>query len=472
MSRSRKTIVVGIALASTFSVYSKKNDRPNIVLIFADDLGWTDLKCTGSDFYETPSIDSLRSKGVLFTRAYSNAANSAPTRASLMTGLYSPRHGVYTVNPPERGKASERKLIPYKNKAELPTSFVLLPRLLKSAGYRTIHIGKWHLGSEENATGPLSHGFDVNIGGGSEGTPRSYFSPYQSHNGIAHYNLPPGEDGEYLTDRLTSEAIDQIYKSNDAPFFLYLAHHAVHTPLQAKPELIDKYKKKQPGNRHYNPIYAAMVESLDQSVGRIVNALRESNQLDNTLIVFTSDNGGMLNRISDNSPLRGGKGNPYEGGNRVPLIMVWKDKIVEGCTNSTPVMSADFLPTFIDLAGVKTKHETDGVSLTPLIDPATNGSIERPLFFFFPAYLENYATTPGFRATPYSSVIKGDWKLIHFFEDDRDELYNIAQDVGETTDLTSSNSTKQKELRQLLNKWLIEVNAPITFQKNPLYQQL
>lgn len=447
--------------------------QPNIVFILADDLGYTDLGCMGSDFYETPHIDSLRASGMLFTRTYTNAANSAPSRACLMTGKYAPRHGVYTVNPPDRGRAEHRKLIPSLNKQALPVSFTLFPKLLKESGYHTIHVGKWHLGNDEEGTGPIAHGFDVNIAGGNEGAPYSYFYPYCSVKKQKCLSaLETGQNGEYLTDRLTNEAINQLKQTTAQPFFLYFAHYAVHTPLQAKEDVIKKYQNKTPGKKHKNPVYAAMVESLDQSVGRIINTLKELDKLDNTLIVFMSDNGGMLNGISDNSPLRAGKGTPYEGGNRVPLIIQWNGKVPSGTLCTDPIIGVDLYPTLLEAAGITLPADLDGMSLQPLLSGQAKKTPERDLFVCFPAYLENYGSDSGFRATPYSSIISGNWKLIHFFEDNRDELYNLQEDISEKKDLSQQNIEKKQELLDRLHLWEKQVKAPVSFEINPVYKSI
>lgn len=468
--RLSNLLLFSSGVTSVYAGGELPDQRPNIVIILADDLGWTDLACTGSDFYETPHIDKLRDSGMLFTQAYSNAANSAPSRACLMTGLYSPRHGIYTVNPPDRGEAKDRKLIPYANNHELPTSYTLLPRFLKEQGYYTIHIGKWHLGNDERGTGPLSHGFDINKGGGDEGSPYSYFFPYCSQTGKCLTGLEQGEENEYLTDRLTEEAIKHIRQTNNKPFFLYLAHHAVHTPLQAKEELIEKYKRKPAGSKHSNPTYAAMIESLDESVGKVIGALEETGKIDNTIIIFLSDNGGMLNGISDNTPLRGGKGNPYEGGNRIPMIIQWKGKISPATTCDIPVIGMDLFPTIADLTGTTPAIPLDGTSLKPLLMSTESLLPNRSLYFSFPAYLQNYGKLEGFRATPYNSIISGEWKLIRFFETNTTELYNLKNDIGETTDLTDIYPGKSLELLKQLNEWEKSVNAPVHFEKNPLYQ--
>ena len=312
------------------SALHAQNERPNIVFIMADDLGWNDLGITGSDYYETPNIDKLASEGVFFDNAYAAAANSAPSRACFMTGLYTPRHGVYTVSPSARGDKTKRKLIPITNTEDVRTDLVTLGEALKQQGYVCGHIGKWHLGSDLDGskTGPLSQGFDYNIAGDRAGSPYSYFYPY-CRKQKCHLGLDEGSEGEYLTDRLTSEAIKFVEQTKDKPFFLYMAHHAVHTPLKAPQTLVDKYQKKTKGKYQTNAIYAAMVENLDWNVGRLCHAIDSLGLSENTLIVFYSDNGGAA-AATNNFRLRGAKGMPYEGGIRVPLIMKYPRKIKSG----------------------------------------------------------------------------------------------------------------------------------------------
>ncbi len=448
-----------------------QNQHPNIVFILADDLGWTDLGCMGSDFYETPNIDKLRNNGMLFTRAYTNAANSAPSRASILTGLYTPRHGVYTVNPPDRGKPENRKHIPKPKKDVLDTALETLPEILQANGYRTTHIGKWHLGRDDIQTGPKANGFDMNIAGNHIGTPYSYYYPFCNQAGECLPNLDLSDSTyQYLTDRLTEEAVSQIKQSNSQPFFLYLAHYAVHTPLQAKAEKVEKYNRKPAGKHHDNATYAAMVESLDESVGKIIEALKEENKLDNTLIVFFSDNGGMLAGISNNYPLKGGKGMPYEGGNRVPLIISYGNNIEKNSATDVPVMGADLFSTFLDFANVKYKRTTDGKSLKNILLHRESKKIsKRDLHFYFPAYLESYGDENSFRATPYASIISGDWKLIYFFEDNRSELYNLRSDMGESVDISKTDKKKADKMLENLFKWMKQVHAPTNFKLNPLY---
>lgn len=353
----------------------------------------------------------------------------------------------------------------------MDTTFATFPKILQANGYRTIYIGKWHLGSEENQTGPLANGFDVNIAGAHIGTPYSYYYPFCNQAGECLPNINLSDSTyRYLTDRLTQEAITQIKQSENQPFFLYLAHYAVHTPLQGKAEKVDKYNRKAVGKRHDNATYAAMIESLDESVGRIIETLKKENKLENTLIVFLSDNGGMLAGISDNYPLRGGKGMPYEGGNRVPMIVSYGNNIHKNSTSNIPVMGADLFPTFLDFANVRCEKITDGKSLKNiLLQGQLNEMTKRSLYFYFPAYLESYGNENGFRSTPYASIISDDWKLIYFFEDHRSELYNLKSDIGESVNRFRTDKSKADKMLEKLFKWMKQVDAPVNFQQNPLY---
>jgi arylsulfatase A-like enzyme len=421
----------------------------NIVFIFIDDLGWRDLGCYGSKYYETPNIDKLAGQGMRFTSAYSNAPNCAPTRACLISGQYTPRHGVYTVGSPERGKADLRKLIPIKNKTNLDSKIFTIPQALKAVGYRTACIGKWHLG-EKSPFRPEDRGFDVVF----RRTRRSHFMP----------------DGQYLTDRLTNEAVKFIEQNRDKPFFLYLSHHAVHTPIQAKEELIEKYRKKKPTAVHNNPTYAAMIESMDQSVGRVCEKLDELKLSGSTAVFFFSDNGGYANATSM-SPLRGSKGMLYEGGIRVPMIACWPSRIKAASVCDVPVIGIDFYPTFLEIAGAAkpSGHILDGESLIPLLTRSGN-LIRNAIFWHFPAYLEPYNDSQWpWRTTPAGAVRKDDWKLIEFFEDGSLELYNLKDDIGETNDLAKTKPAKAKELHKMLVEWRKSVNAPVPTEKNPKY---
>jgi len=444
--------------------------RPNIVFILIDDMGWRDVGFMGSKFYRTPNIDRLASQGMVFNRAYANAPNCAPTRACLMSGQYTPRHGVYTVGSSERGRAIARKLIPTPNTTELRPEIVTLGESLQRAGYATASMGKWHLG-EGDKTGPEAQGFDLNVGGTAGGHPRTYFSPYRNP------TLPDGPKGEYLTDRLTDEAIkwiDTRAKAKAAggkdakPFFLYLPHYAVHTPLQAKKEIIEKYKNRPADGGQKNPVYAAMIESTDEGVGRILAKLDELGIADETLVVFFSDNGGY-GGVTSNAPLRGAKGMLYEGGIREPMIVRWPGKVKAGSTCDQAVIGIDFYPTLLEVAGAPAPagQTLDGVSFVNLM--TKNEPLKpRAIFWHFPAYLQGYGSL-SWRTTPAGAVQMGDYKLIEFFEDGRRELYNIVEDLSETKNLIADHPDKARELYETMLAWRKKVNAPVPTKLNPKY---
>ena len=371
-----------ITLFPGVSAYSQDQPtRPNIVFIIADDLGWTDLSVMGSEYYETPNINRLATQGMMFTQAYANCANCAPTRAALFSGQYSPRTGIYTVASSARGKSSNRKLIPTKNNSILSANVITLAETLQQVGYRTGHFGKWHLGQDDNGTGPMNQGFDVNVAGNSSGYPKSYFSPYKNP------QLPDGPDGEHLTDRLTNEAIRFLQDESDSPFFLYVPYYTVHSPIQAKLNLVEKYKAKPPTDQHRNPTYAAMIESLDANIGRLLAALDDLELTDNTMVIFTSDNGGNGN-VTSQAPLRGAKGMFYEGGLRVPLIVRHPGYITPGSRSAEPVMTIDYYPTLVALADATLPNTPlDGENLLPILQGKTE-TLSRPLFWHFPAYLQ------------------------------------------------------------------------------------
>ena len=397
------------------------------------------------------------------------SANSAPSRACFMTGLYTPRHGVYTVSPSARGDKTKRKLIPITNTEDVRTDFVTLGEALKQQGYVCGHIGKWHLGSDLDGskTGPLSQGFDYNIAGDRAGSPYSYFYPY-CRKQKCHLGLDEGSEGEYLTDRLTSEAIKFVEQTKDKPFFLYMAHHAVHTPLKAPQTLVDKYQKKTKGKYQTNAIYAAMVENLDWNVGRLCHAIDSLGLSENTLIVFYSDNGGAA-AATNNFRLRGAKGMPYEGGIRVPLIMKYPRKIKAGTVVSEPVTGVDFYPTLVALTGGIPDNGLDGENIFDRMKKGTS-KVQRALFWHFPAYLEGYqGLGKDFRATPYSIIRSGDWKLIYYYEDKSMELFNLKNDRMERNNLVNLQPTLAKELYTRLMKWLIDTRADIPTELNPAY---
>ena len=458
-------VIIGLLFANelVFAQSPPKAMRPNIVFIIIDDLGYSDPGFMGNTYYETPNINKLSKQGMIFTNAYANAPNCAPTRASLMSGWYGPRHGIYTVGSSARGKSQDRKLIPEKNIEALDSSVVTLAEVFKSAGYATAMFGKWHLGAGAQ-TGPKGQGFDVNVGGNLQGHPHSYFSPY--HNP----DIKDGAAGEYLTDRLTSEAISFLKDHKTNPFFLYLPYYAVHVPLQARQGTIEKYNKKKSPYVRSSPVYAAMLDNVDENIGRLLHTLNELNLDKNTLIIFTSDNGGFY-PVSSAGPLRGNKGMLYEGGIRVPMIVKWPGKIKPGSVNNEPVVSMDFFPTFLQVCGIQKPAAKilDGEDLSPLL--YGSGSLKRKaLYWHFPAYLEK---APGmketWRQTPASVVRKGDWKLIESFEDNKLELFNLKNDIGEQNELSKKFPDKVKELKNDLIQWRKDLNAPVPAQLNPEY---
>jgi arylsulfatase A len=439
----------------------KAASLPNFIFILVDDLGWTDLGCMGSAFYETPHIDRLAAQGMKFTQAYAACTVCSPTRAAILTGKYPARlHLTDWIAGHLRPKA---KLQVPDWTMHLPLEEVTVAEALKPARYATISIGKWHLGGEQ--FWPTRQGFDQNIGGCDRGQPPSYFAPYHIS------TLREGPKGEYLTDRETDEAVRFLEAHRTGPFFLYLPHYAVHTPLQAKKDRIEKYRKKLealPGSPQRNPVYAAMIESVDESVGRIQAKLEELNMADRTVVIFTSDNGGLtLGRptpVTSNRPLRAGKGSSYEGGVRVPLIVKWPGVTHPGSLRDEPVMSIDFYPTLLDIAGLRgdPRHVPDGLSLVPLLK-GEPGFKRDALYWHYPHY------HPG-GATPYGAIRDGDYRLVEFYEDGHVELYDLKNDLGEQHDLAASMPEKARALELKLDAWRRRVGAQMPLP-NPNYEK-
>ena len=439
----------------------------NVVLILADDLGWTDLACFGSDFHETPHLDRLAREGMKFTQNYSACTVCSPTRAALMTGKYPARLHI-TDWIPGRMPDNPKLLVPDWSK-QLPLAETTIAKVFKSAGYRTASIGKWHLGDEEFY--PEKHGFDVNIAGLNAGSPPTYFSPWRIK------TITDGRDGDYLTDRLGEEAAGLIEKWRDQPFFLYLPHFAVHTPIQGRADLVAKYQQKlKPGLRHNNPAYAAMVESLDAAVGRVLTKLDELKLAERTLVAFTADNGGLITRgVTTNAPLRLGKASAYEGGVRVPAIVRWPGVTKPGSVSDTPVITMDWLPTLLEAAGLGVPASagrmppeggtpsTDGVSLVPLLR-GTGTLPARDLFWHYPHH-QHYQLGG---AMPYGAIRRGDFKLVEHFNEMKVELYNLREDLSEARDLAAAQPQKVAELRDRLHAWRKEVGAQMP-TPNPNY---
>jgi arylsulfatase A-like enzyme len=451
--------------------------QPNIVLIFADDLGWKDVGFHGSDFIETPHLDRLAKEGMVFTSAYAAAGNCAPSRACLLSGNYTPRHHVYAVGSTDRGAKDFQRLVPVPNRSGLARENITLADALKAAGYATGHFGKWHLAGREGAL-PTEQGFDVSFDSFGEGE-----LPEGSG---GNKTGPPSDPKGVFT--LTRKASEFIETNKDRPFFCYLAHHAIHTPLQGRPESLAKFKAKRPGASPQEVLYAACTYDLDASVGRLRQKLRELGLEEKTLLVFTSDNGAL--QTSPQEPLRGNKGSYYEGGIREPFIVRWPGRTRAGSRSDVPVINVDLFPTFLAAAGagVPSGKTLDGESLLPLLDGT--GSLQRgAIFWHFPGYLDKPVTRgreldvrTGFRSRPVSVIRKGDWKL-HLYHEEwqldggRDriasnqavELYDLAADIGERRNLANGNPSKRDELLGDLFAWFASADALLPTEPNPRF---
>lgn len=454
---SRLLLVLAAVLGLGFghAVTAQERRPPNVIVILVDDLGWSDLGCYGSTFHHTPHLDRLAREGVRFTDAYSACTVCSPTRAALLTGKHPARlHVTDWIAGHPRPKA---RLRPPNWSLRLPEGEATLASVFKGAGYQTALVGKWHLGGTNSR--PQDFGFDVNLGGDHRGQPPSYFSPY----GLPQ--LSDGPKGEFLTDRESAEAIRFIEENRDRPFFLYLPHYAVHTPLMGKPDVVERYRgQADPGAPQRNPTYAALLESVDDSVGRIRQRLDELKLATNTVLVFTSDNGGLVqggtNAPTRNIGLRSGKGDAYEGGVRVPLIIAGSGVAKPGTTVSWAVQTPDLYPTLLELTGVPDAggHGVDGVSLAPLLrgQPAPGG---RPLFWHYPHY------HPG-GATPYGAIREGEFKLLEFYESGHLELYHLPSDLSEHRNLANALPEVANGLAAKLAAWRKSVGAQMP-EPNP-----
>ncbi len=436
---------------------------PNIIFILADDLGYTDVGTFGSKYYETPNIDKLAAQGMKLT-SHHHCQNCQPTRAALMSGQYAPRTGVYTVGGIGRFDWEQRPLRPVDNVTELPLEKVTIAQTLKKAGYATGMFGKWHLG-EDDAHHPAKRGFDeaiVSMG--------------------RHYDFktnPKTEvpKGAYLADFLTDKAVDFIQRHKSERFFLYLPHFGVHSPYQAKPELIARFKDKPGVGGHNNPTYAAMIASVDESVGRVMAELDKQGLAENTVLIFSSDNGGVGGYTregikkggdtTDNAPLRSGKGSLYEGGTRVPFIVRWPGVTAPGSSADTPTIHVDLYPTFSEIAGAAAPEgqPLDGESLAPLFRDPKAALKRTAIFQHFPGYLGAGDNT--WRTTPVGTMIAGQWKLMEFFEDHHLELYNLRDDIGETRNLATANPDKARELHTQMLAWRESIGARMPAPNTP-----
>jgi arylsulfatase A-like enzyme len=498
MNKLKSYLTIGFAasVSVTNSILPAQTvkEKPNVIFILLDDFGYADLGCYGSRFYETPNIDRLAEDGVRFTDAYAACPVSSPTRASIMTGKYPVNTGITDWIPGRQATINARpedKLISLPFKLQLDTEELTIAEVLRANGYSTMISGKWHLG-EDSIYWPEYQGFDINSGGFSKGAPvrnnqsNGYFSPY------GNPRLKDGPTGEYLTDRQTDEAISFVRKFKDASFFLYLSYYGVHNPMQAKEVHIKKFTAKADSmglagkeaftrkkewikpsmNDNYkeriiqsNPVYAAMIYSVDENIGRLMVELKKLGIERNTIIIFTSDNGGLSTSEGSptcNAPLRAGKGWLYEGGLRVPLIIRYPGKGKPGTVIRTPVSSIDYFATIIDMTGSDgTKYRSDGISFTPLFKK--DKLPERAIYWHYPHY-SNQGVEPG------SAVRLGKYKLIDNFEKQRQELYDLENDISETNDISSQNPQKTKELFKLLEEWRDKTNA-VMMEPNPNWKK-
>jgi arylsulfatase A-like enzyme len=462
-SLARTAIATGGAGLALAAGAPRKRKKPlNVVVILIDDLGWTDLGCYGSQFYETPNVDRLAAMGVRFTDGYAACTVCSPTRVSLMAGKYPAR--VNLTDWISGHKRPWAKLQVPDWTMRMKHEEVSLAEAVGPLGYADCFIGKWHLGPKDYW--PKSQGFDINIGGYSRGAPPSYFAPYRIP------TMEDGPKGEYLTDRHAQDAEAFIEDHADKPFFLYLSMYAVHTPLQAKKPLIEKYKAKaakMPDYPQNHPVYAAMVHSMDQCVGRVMKKLDALDLLDDTAVLFIGDNGGLIGNprrpVTVNLGIRAGKGSSYEGGVRVPFIVYWPGVTTPGTVCREPVISCDFYPTILDMVGATGDPEhnktVDGVSLAPLLDGSAKRLDRDALYWHYPHY------HPG-GATPYGAIRQRDWKLIEFFEDMHVELYNLREDQAEQNNLSETMPEKANELRNKLHQWRESVDAQMP-KPNPNY---
>ncbi len=457
MKRTCLALALAFTAASAFAAA-----KPNVIFILADDLGYTDVATFGSRYYETPNLDKLAAQGTKLTNHH-HCQNCQPTRAALMTGQYGPRTGVYTVGATSRFEWQSRPLRPVENVTELPLDRTLIAQSMKGAGYATAMFGKWHLGQDQ-AHHPAQRGFDEAIVSMGE------------HFNFKTSPVTPYAEGTYLADFLTDKAVDFIQRHKDAPFFLYLPHYGVHSPHEAKAEWIAHFKDKPPVGGHKNPIYAAMIASVDESVGRIMATLDELKLADNTVLIFASDNGGVGGyeregvqggSITDNAPLRSGKGSLYEGGTRVPFIVRWPGLTKPGTLCGVPTTHVDLFPTLLEIAGASApaNQVLDGESLVPLFKDSAS-SLKRPsIFQHFPGYLG--ASGGTWRTLPVATLITGDWKLMEFMEDQHLELYNLQADIGEKSNLASAQPEKAKELQAQLHAWQTSVGAKMPTKNEP-----
>jgi arylsulfatase A-like enzyme len=461
-------MLAGGALAALGSCGSGASRRPNIVFIFADDLGWADVPFHGSDFMQTPRLESLRSEGMTFTNAYASMANCAPSRATMLSSMYTPRHAVYAVQSTKRGPVNEMRLLPVPNVLDLDTNIVTFAEAMSDAGYRTGLFGKWHLGFGDGHK-PTDQGFDD-------------YMDSRFPNPNRFRDEPDDPKGLFSISRA---ACDFMEEHRERPFLAYISHHAIHTTLEARPSSLQKFRDLPPGEQHSDPLYAACTYDLDAAVGVVLDKLEELGLADNTVVLFTSDNGGTQKSLQE--PLRGSKGGYFEGGIRVPMLVRWPGVVRPGSVCDEPVSNIDFYPTFLGIAAAPPPagQAMDGASLLPLLRESGNLAREA-LFWHFPGYLDDPVIRPRdtiFRTRPVTVVRKGDWKLHLFHEEwqldggreavttnNSVELYNLRDDIGERNNLAVSHPEKREELIDEILAFWERTSAVLPSEPNPEYR--
>ena len=443
-----------LGAGAAFGAQGRGVRPPNIVVILIDDYGWRDLGCYGSTFYETPNLDKFARESVRFTNGYAACPVCSPTRASVLTGQYPVRSGVTDWIAGRKQWPAAKALCP-RTKTELALEHTTLAEALQPAGYVSASVGKWHLGGE--GFSPREQGFALNAGGTAGGSPRSWWPPYQ----LETLTDPAPEKDEYLAHYLTRRAVAFMEQNKEKPFFLYLPHFSVHIPLGAPPALVEKYKRKvaageSAGAAQGDATYGAMVEAMDDAVGLLLRKIDELGLAENTLVFFLADNGGLRyegaskKHVTDNAPLRAGKGHLYEGGIRVPFMVRWKGKVRPGVSD-VAVCSTDVFPTALAAAGVKAGSEIDGVDLLPHL--TKRGAVKREALYWHYPHYSNQGGVPG------GVVRQGDWKLIEFYEDGRLELYNLKDDIGERRNLARLEAGRARAMRLKLSMWREERKA-------------
>ena len=467
MFRLLRSYIIMILVCSVFSHYSvsaQTSNNVNILFIYADDLGYKDVGFNGSDYYLTPNIDKLAKEGMIFNNAYSGGANCAPSRACLISGQYTPRHGIYAVGNTQKGPVKEMRLKPIKNTRHLAQSNITIAEALKTEGYATGIFGKWHLGQENDRTDPLHQGFDFAM----------------DSNGRRGISVTADPKAVF---QITDSACDFIRKNKDKTFFAFVSHHAIHGNHQARASTLDMFEKRNKGKHHSNPLLAGCIYDFDEAVGRVLECIKKYGLEKNTLIVFTSDNGGTPN--SSQEPLRGNKGSFYEGGIKVPFIVKWPGKISPGAVNNTPIINLDLYPTFAALGNINIPNNKilDGENLLPLFRGEKISTKRNKIFWHFPGYLDRTVIRGRdslFRSRPVTTMRKDDYKIMLYHEewvldggwDNRKEnnsieLFNLVNDPGERVNISSSMPLKRDEMIKDLLQWMKDTKAPMATTRVP-----